>query len=479
MPKTPPGTTTPFLPAHLGELTSIITPDLVDDALATTRKTQHRIRLLPSRTVVYFLLAMTLFPHYGYTGVWTQLVANLGVTTNPSAAALRHARRRIGTPPLRALLRRLLGTATTDTTLGAQFHGLTVAAIDGTTMAVPDTTTNATAFGRGAGSNGTGGYPLVRLGVIIACGTRAIIDVICGPLAEGELAHAQRLLRCLTTTTLLLADRNYDSYDLLRDIAATGAQLLVRAKTQRILPVLAMLSDQSYLSFIPAPGTPAARFRAWRRAGMHGPPPQVPGREVRVVVATVTVTDDTGRVARSTIRLITTLTDHHRYPAGDIAALYHERWEIETAFYGIKTIMRGADRVLRSGTPGGVEQEIHAYLITYQATRIRLCAAADDAGLDPDRLSFTVALRTARQKVITAHNPDCTCTCTPRPSIAEQLLDPRNLLPAQRRSRTSARTVKQPLSAYAYKDKTDRHKHNVTTTVTVKTANHLTAAANP
>lgn len=470
MPAITPVTTAPFLAAHLGELTRILTPELVDDVLAATRKVQKRIRLLPSRAVVYFLLALPLFGEWGYRGVWSELTAALGAdAVDPSAAALRHARRRIGLTPLRMLLDRLRGGLSTADTPGSRWRGLTVVAFDGTTLAVPASTANSAFFGHGAGGNGIGGYALTRLTALVECGTRACVDAVSGPLADDEISQATRMLGSLTPGMLVLGDKNFDSYELIRDIHHTGARPLLRARAQRVLPVIAALPDGSWISFIPQPGTPAARCAAWRAHG--GLPPQVPGIWIRVITATITVTTGNGTRTDSTLRLLTTLLDHQRHPAQELAELYQQRWEIETAFYGLKTTLRGPDRVLRSHTPAGVEQEVLAHLITYQALRAVLCQAATHAGLDPDRLSFTVAVRSARQSVSNAdfhHRTQCcTCPCHPPHRMTTQLLNPRNLHPAQRRPRTSARTVKRPYSAYAYRDKTNRHKQRMTTTIII------------
>ncbi|MEV0538162.1 IS4 family transposase [Kitasatospora sp. NPDC050463] len=469
-----------FSAGHLGELTRIVSPELVDEVLAETKSVQQRVRLLPSRTVVYFLLAMTLFPESGYLGVWSSLVAGLaGASGDPSATALRHARRRVGSAPLKLLFQHLRGSVSSATTLGVYWRSLHLAALDATTLALADTPANSAHFGRVQGKNGAGGYPLARVSAIVECGTRALIDSAIAPLACGEATHAVGLLRSLRPGMLLLADRAYDTYGLLRATADTGAHALFRARGQRVLPVLHALPDGSWISFIPQPSH-AHRLKAWLRRG--GAPAQMHGLGVRVIEATITTTDREGASRRSTLRLITTLLDHTRYPAAEVTALYHERWEAETAFFGLKVTLRGADRVLRSGTPHGVDQEIYAYLITYQAARIAMCQAADHADLDPDRLSFTVAVRAIRESVIIANcSPPPLRTVPEEPSrLAFTLLKPRNLHTSKRRQRTSDRAVKRPLSPYAYKSlSANRRKRHTTTTVTITRASDsvLTNAA--
>ncbi|UXY29922.1 transposase [Streptomyces sp. HUAS TT20] len=159
---------------------------------------------------------------------------------------------------------------------------------------------------------------------------------------------------------------------------------------------------------------------------------------------------------------MTTLLDPARYPAAELAALYHQRWEIETAYYGLKVTLRGANRVLRSRTVDGVEQELYALLVLYQASRRAITEAATTARLDPDRLSLSIALHTVRLTVINASTSDPA-------ALAAILVPARNLAPARRRSRTSPRCVKRTLSPYAY-NKTKGsvgHKTTVTTAITL------------
>ncbi|MFJ8495978.1 IS4 family transposase [Streptomyces sp. NPDC094038] len=429
-----------FVAGHLGGLTQIVTPHLVDEVLAVTCRVQKRVRKLPSRVVVYFVLAMTLFPGCGYAGVWASLTAGLrSRAVEPSAAALRAARRRVGVEPFALLFARLRGPVATTATVGAFWRGLRLVAWDATTVETADTPDNVAVFKRHRSGHGPAGYPQVHLSALVECGTRALIDAVFGPRIGGEAGQARRLLPSLAPGMLLLADRGYDSYALMREVADTGAHLLFRSKTRHPVPVLQALPDGSSICFLPLPKH-SVRYHQWVRSG--GIPPQVHGLLARVIEVTIAVTTADGDRRTSSMRLLTTLLDPDRYPAVDLARLYHQRWEAETAFFAFKATLRGPSQVLRSHHPVGVNQEIYAYLITYQALRITAGQAADTAGLDPDRLSFTVALRTLRHSVISAdrHSADITAA----------LLDPRRLHPRKRRNRTSPRTVKRTLSPYAY-----------------------------
>ncbi|KUJ67758.1 hypothetical protein ACZ90_25155 [Streptomyces albus subsp. albus] len=470
----------PYAAGHLGELTRIVTPALVDEVLAVTRRTQVRVRKLPSRVVVYFVLAMALFSECGYLGVWDSMTAGLGrqsLPRGPSAAALRQARRRIGTAPLSALFDRLRGAVATPSDPSAYAWGLHLVAWDATTLETSDTAANAAFFGRARGSHAAAGYPMTRLSALVECGTRTLLDAVFGPLGEKECGQAVGMLRSVRPGMLVLADRGYERIDLMRQVIEAGAHLLWRMKA-RPLPAIDMLPDGSYLAFLPLKPWHGDRLRAWLKHGRTDIPPQIRGVAVRVVDANITSTGPDGQQHTAPLRLITTLLDPDHYPAADLARLYHERWEIETAFYGLKVTLRGADRVLRSGDPDGVRQEVYAFLITYQATQIIAAQAAHTARLDPDRLSFTVALRTARLTVITTDGTSNNATTS---KIAAALLDPRNLYPAKRRSRTSGRAVKRPLSPFAHQSlKVNRRKHKVKVTVTAVIAPEtLTVTAAP
>lgn len=350
---------------------------MVDAALAETRKVQRRLRDLPSRVVVYLLLAGCLFPELGYRGVWRKLVAGLGgvPTPDPSGSALAQARRRIGPGPLRWLFEMLRGPAAAPGQPGTWWRGLLVCAIDGTTVTVPDNPAVRARFTKHPGYHGGTGYPQLRLLALVACGTRAVIDAVFGPTTTGETTSASGLLGSLRAGMIVLADRNFAAKDLLADIAATGADVLVRTKNGRRMPVLARYRDGSYLSLM-------GELR------------------VRVVQAEITVTTPTGK-HHGRYQLATTLLDPDRYPAAELIRLYHERWEIETTYLELKSSMLGG-RVLRARTPTGINQEVYALLVTYQLLRTAIADATTGHGLDPDRASFTIAAQTARDQLVQA-----------------------------------------------------------------------------
>jgi hypothetical protein len=419
-----------FAPGHVGELTRIVPFEMVDAALAETNTVQQRVRALPSRVVVYLLIAAGLFAELGYQQVWARMAAGLDglVVGRPSPSALAAARRRIGVAPLRMVFDLLRGPASSVATTGVNWRGRLVCAIDGTILCCPDTPANLAVYLRGGGYQGGTGYPMVRLVALVACGTRTIIEATFGTDRIGETRYAHNLLADLRAGMIVLADRNFATRAWIVAVAATGADVLVRVKTSRVLPVCRRLADGSYVS----------RF---------GP------LEVRVITAQITITTAAGR--RSEVyRLITTILDP-RCPAGEIVGLYHERWEIETSFFELKsTTLSG--RVLRARTPTGVDQEIYALLIAYQALRIAIAdAVLARPDIDPDRGSFTVALNTARDQLTAAAGVIADTVIDLVGVIGRAVLA--RLMPA-RRTRTNPRVVKRAISKFVASSKKGRHR---------------------
>ena len=242
-----------FAPGHLGELTQIVPFEMVDAALAETDTVQQRVRDLPSRVVVYLLLAGALFVECGYRQVWARLVAGLAglPVAEPSAAGLAAARRRIGPAPLGKLFDLLRGPAAAGpATKGVWWRGRLVTAIDGTTMCCPDTPANLAVHRKGGSHHGGTGYPMVRLLALVACGTRTIIDAVFGTIGRGETGYAADLVPAMRAPMIVLADRNFAAADLIDKIAGRGADLLIRVKSGRRLPVCRRCADGSWLSRI-------------------------------------------------------------------------------------------------------------------------------------------------------------------------------------------------------------------------------------
>lgn len=422
-----------FAAGHVGELTQVIDTALVDAVVEETGAVQKRLRLLPSRVVVFFVLGLALFPECGYRLVWDKLTAGLGGLVAPSASALCRARRRVGPRPLRALFEAVAGPVAAPAVAGVCWRGLRLVAWDATLMRVADSPVVRRVYRRRGGVKLVWGYPLLRLSVLVECGTRAVLDAAFGPDTVGEGSYARQLLACLRPGMLLLADSYYDDRRLLAQVGGTGAAWLVRSTASRTPLVGKVLRDGSYLSRLPG-----------RRRGDQP-------LDVRVLEVWLTIRYADDRVRRQQWRLLTSLTDHHRFPAGELIKLYHDRWEAEICFRGIKSsILDG--RVLRSGWPEGIEQEVWALLAVYQAiVRLSVDAVTDTTvteiaapAIDPDRISLTVAWQTARNQVVLAQG--ITGPTPGRPNAIQSAV--RSSLLPPRRLRAKARTKKIASSQY-------------------------------
>jgi hypothetical protein len=372
----------------IGVLTRVFPPELVDRVVAEAGRGERRRRLLPARVVVYYVLGLGLYSSSSYEEVMRMLVEGLAWQSGwrrswsvPTKAALFKARARLGAAPLRALFEAVAAPLAEPRTAGAFYRGRRLVSLDGTCLDVADTAANEQAFGRpGSGrGEGVGAFPQLRLVGLGECGTHALFGVAVGPLADDERTLAGRLWGALEPGMLCLADRGFYGFELWNRAAATGAQLLWRTKSNHRLAVSERLPDGSFLSELYAAGD--------RR------------REHAVAVRVVEYAlDDPGRPASDTrYRLLTTILDPDHAPAAELAALYAQRWEFESALDELKVHQRGPRVVLRSKTPDGVMQEVYGHLCVHYAIRWLMHTVALEAGHDPDRISFTRTLRAARR----------------------------------------------------------------------------------
>jgi hypothetical protein len=307
-------------------------------------------------------------------------------------------------------------------------------AIDGTSLDVPDTGANDEAFGRPAAARGEGSaFPTSRMVGFGECGTHVLVDVAIGPYDTGENTLATQLVRSLSPGMLVLGDRGFGgSYQLFQTMAATGADLLWRAKSSTVLPVLERFEDGSY------------------RSELVIKDPTSTKRQVLAIRVIAYEIEDEGRpeVNDTTYRLITTILDPSQAPAYELATLYPERWEFETLLDELKTHQRGPRVVLRSKSPEGVRQEIYGYLCTHYAIRALMCEVAGQDGLDPDRVSFTRSIRAARRSVRagigTTARALSDALCVAVAEIASELLPEQPL-------RAAARVVKRKMSKFGVK----------------------------
>jgi Insertion element 4 transposase N-terminal/Transposase DDE domain len=382
----------------IGVMTRIFHRDLVDEVLRETRSTEQRSRLLPARVVVYYVLALCLFCDDAYEEVMRKLVNGLrflGIWSGdwrvPTSSAISQARQRLGEAPLAALFDRVAVPIARPGTRGGWFRGRRVMAVDGVVLDVPETPGNLQEFGKSGSGKSVSPFPQVRMVGLAECGTHAIVAAAFDSWKTYERELLQRILGTFSEGMLVLADRGFYSYDLWREAAATGADLLWRIKDNVEIPVLQWLPDGSYSSEL-VPNKMKADLRRGKRRSV----PDEVKIPIRVVEYMVTNREEG---AAETIRVITTIMNVAEAPADELAALYHERWEFELTLDEVETHQMAQSKILRSRTPELVRQEIWALLLAHYAVRSFMREAADDLELDVDRLSFTRSINVIRRQV--------------------------------------------------------------------------------
>ena len=372
----------------LGVIAKTFPADKIEAVLAATGKASVRRRALPAQVVVYYVIALALYMQSSYREVLRCLLEGLQWLSKPGTkikvagnAAISQARSRLGASVLRQLHDECVQPIAVAATRGAWYRGWRLVSIDGSTLDIADQKRNAAAYGRPAASRGASAYPQLRFVSLLEAGTHVLFGTRMGAYARSEIALAGEVIPHLRQEMLCLADRHFFSYPLWNKARASGADLLWRSKKNLILPCQQRLPDGSYLSCI----YPSQRAR---RRGSDA---------VRVRVIEYRLEGVPG--CEPFYRLLTTILDPEQAPAQELAALYPQRWEIETALDELKTHLRGARIVLRSKTPELVEQEFYGLLLAHFAIRGLLHEAALKADEDPDRLSFLHAVRVVRRKL--------------------------------------------------------------------------------
>ena len=372
----------------LGVLAKTFPADRIHAALAATERTSQRQRELPAHVVVYYVIALALYMQVSYREVLRCLLEGLQWIAGPTRgvkvtgkSGISQARTRLGWRPLQQVHDEVVRPIAVPATKGAWYREWRLLSLDGSTLDVADTPGNVKGFGRPGASRGTTAYPQLRFVSLVENGTHVLVGSQLGRYTEGETTLARKVVVALGRGMLCLADRQFFGWTLWQQAARTGADLLWRVKKNARLPCLTRLPDGSYLSVL----YPSERDR---RHGTHG-------LAVRVIEYTLAGVAD----AEDLYRLVTTILDPDRGPAAELAALYHERWEIETALDELKTHLRGAKIVLRSKTPDLVRQEFYGFLLAHFAIRGLMHEAALTVDADPDRVSYVHAVRVIRRKL--------------------------------------------------------------------------------
>lgn len=360
----------------------------VKSVLEATGRSSRRQRELPAHVVVYYVIALALYMQSSYREVLRVLLEGIQWLLNPTArlkvtgkSGISQARTRLGVEPVKQLHDQIVCPIATEATKGAWFRGWRVVSLDGSTLDVADEQVNDVAFGRPVAQRGKSAFPQIRFVSLVENGTHVLFGTQMAGYGTSEMTLAKGVLPRLGQGMLCLADRYFFSFELWRQARATGSELLWRIRKNLRLPCEQRLDDGSYLSRI----YPSQEDR---RCNTNG-----------VVVRVIDYQLEGVAGAEPIYRLVTTILDPEKAPAPELAALYHERWEIETALDELKTHLRGARIVLRSKTPDLVRQEFYGLLMAHFAIRGLMHEAALKADEDPDRLSFVHAVRVIRRKL--------------------------------------------------------------------------------
>ena len=394
----------------LGVLASSVPRDVVEDAIAVTGKGARRAGgKLPPHVMVYFVMALALFAGDDYEEVAARLAEALrgwgagDQAWEPAPGGITQARQRLGPGPMAEVFSQVAVPVADLDTIGAFLGPWRLMSVDGMEWDVPDTGKNRAVFG----SSGTGGddqaaFPKIRVVTVSECGSHAPVLAAMGTAAGGKGSGEQSLARDLYPDLeedwLLVADRNFYNWKDWCAAAGTGAELLWRVKSSLLLPLLELLPDGSYRSVLINPKITGKKREALIDAARRGDDlDEDTARYVRVVE--YEVPDREGDGKDELIALITSITDVRQATAAVLAQAYQQRWEHEGGNQQLKTYLRGPGKILRSGSPDLIEQEIWGYLLTHYAISALTCAAAIAAGIDPDRVKFKRTVRILRRRV--------------------------------------------------------------------------------
>jgi hypothetical protein len=372
----------------LGVLTKTFPLTAIRTVLGRTSKASLRQRDLPAHVVVYYVIALALYMHSSYREVLRCLLEGIQWLLGPAAvvkvagkSGISQARTRLGWKPIQQLHDDIVKPIAVESTKGAWYRNWRLVSLDGSTLDIADEKENAKAFARPAASRGSSAFPQLRFVSLVENGTHVLFGTRMENIETGEITLAKEVLTSLDKGMLCLADRNFFGFELWNQARGTGADLLWRMKKNLRLACEKRLPDDSYLS------------RVYRSPKDHR------HRRNGVAVRVIEYRLEGVQGAEPIYRLLTTIVDHQAAPATELAALYHERWEIETALDELKTHLRGSRIVLRSKTPDLVRQEFYGLMMAHFAIRGLMHEAALRADEDPDRLSFLHAVRVARRKI--------------------------------------------------------------------------------
>lgn len=371
------------VPTDLEVFRRQIDPMWVEEALEATGTATVRRRRLPAEQVVWLVIGMALLRNEAIERVAAMLGIALPSERKPAVAksALAQARQRLGEDPVAYLFTVTAAVWATRSALTHQWRGLALYGADGTTLRVPDSPENWKAFGGqcGNGTRNGSAYPLVRVLGVMALRSHILTAVRFGDYATGETTLAHEFWRELPDDSLTLVDRAFlVAAELTRLERSGNRHWMSRAKSTTRLRTIKrlgrndrlveiMLSDQTRRAHSDLPAQWTVRAITYQRKGFRP----------------------------ST--LLTSLLDPKAFPADELVEIYHERWELELGYDEIKTHLLAREEAIRSKTPVGVRQEIWGIALAYNLVRVEMERAADQAGIEPTRISFVTALAFIRQ----------------------------------------------------------------------------------
>lgn len=379
----------------IGFFAKAVPKEKIDSVLERLGKQSKRIRLLPACSVVYFLMAMSIFREAStdevlriFAETSRQLSSDNEILPIPSHSAITNARIRLGSEAMRLIADEVLGPIAGPDYQGAWYKGLRLTAIDGSCFDLPDEKANASFFGYPSSSRGEVAFPQARVLSLIETGTLGIMAAEIGGCRISEIAMAATLFDRgkLGPGMLLLADRNFFGYPLWSKAVATGAKFLWRAKTGLHLPIVKRLPDGSFISSLKDSRNKEAEL--------------LPIRVIEYTLHNRNLPLNADLIGETQYRVVTNIFDHEMAPAQELGNLYHERWEIENLYGQFQKILKGGyTTVIRSKTPDLVLQELWGLILVHFAIRSLMADTAWRVAIDPDKLSFKNAVSILRRKI--------------------------------------------------------------------------------
>ena len=416
---------------RLAGLEKVISQEQITNALNATDKQSVRRCRLTNEIMMWVVLAMGLFTELPIRQVFKACRRLRQGEPSPCRSALCVARQRLGSQPLVALFESVVRPMATEQTPGAFYKGMRKVAIDGTVMDVPDCEAHQH-LGRSSGSRGEAAFPQLRKVSLVELGTHIEFAFVYGGWKDSEKKQVKELWAAIPDDALLMEDRGFFSFDNWKSLYLKH-KLLVRVSKSMVFQPIEILSDGSYLTKI--------YKNSWNRENDRH------GIVVRIVEYTL---DDPQRTGHDEVhRLMTNLMDAAEFPAMELIMEYHDRWEEEMVYDEQKTHQdpRRAEKTtqFRSETSDGLKQELYALSLGHFVTRMMMLAAAKQAGLDTDRLSFKGCFQILKTRLPECHAGTATSFSEWCDAVIWEMSN--ETIPA-RRNRINPRVIKRKMSRW-------------------------------